>query len=628
VRDSFISSRFTSLIITSCYLLLGGIWAVYSNKIFLFFSPDTTEMEYHASQCYWCFILLSAGVLYFLLRYLSTIQTSSQKSFTKMDRALRSYSECTKALIKAEDELALIRDICKICVEVGGHKMAWVAFAENDADKSLRPVSHWGADGHFFQNFRSSWAESECGKGLVGTSIRIGEPVILQNLKNNTANNPCRETAVKCGYASCISLPLKNKKRVYGALVIFSVRDNAFDSSEAFLLTELANDLSYGIQTLRRDAERKHEMEERLMLAAVTDQASDGIITFGVDGTIQYLNPSFIKLCGISADDALGVSIHDFECSKRNPEFYQAVLDVFKTNTVRTGHFVNKSRDGIEHEIDARISPVVDDSGTVVRYVVTVMDVSQEVELQRQLHQTQKMEALDTLAGGIAHDFSEVLDKIGKCSEFGLVEDAAGRSTQENLLRILKEALKGKKLINQFTTINEQREESKKRINISDVVSQCMEEIDVILPSIIKLHTDITPGLGLVAGDAEQIYQVIKNICSNAVEAMQTTGGILEVGLTNMDIPDSRVCHYTDLNPGDHVKLIITDTGHGMERDELEKIFDPFYTTKESGKGRGLGLSIAHRIIKNHGGDITVNSIVGVGTTFVILLPLDKNDTK
>ena len=388
------------------------------------------------------------------------------------------------------------------------------------------------------------------------------------------------------------------------------------------MLEKLAEDLSYGIRILRLKVEYKQEMEERLMLATVTDQASDGVITFDASGTIQYVNPSFIKLCGIPANEGVGVSIHDFECSKRNPEFYQAITGAFDTNTVRTGHFVNKSRDGKEHDIDARISPVFDKSGLVVRYVVTVIDVSQEVQLQRQLRQAQKMEALDTLSGGIAHDFNKILANIISLSELGLVKDAADRPVQDNLFKILKETIRGKQLINQFMTISQQREQSKQPLKISEVIRDSIGQLDVTIPSTIELKKDITPGLGVIAGDATQIHQMMSHLCTNASDAMQASGGILEVSLVNMEIPIERICHYPDLIPGEYVKLTITDTGHGIDRNELERIFDPFYTAKTQGKARGLGLSIVHRIIKSHGGSISVNSIVGIGTTFVILLPL------
>ena len=623
MKNVFVSSRLNCLTITIGYLVIGVIWAFYANKILIFLLPHRIAITQHfAGPCYWCFIVLSSGLFYLLLKYWGASQIETQLLFGKMERSLKSYSDCTKAMIKADNEIMLMEDVCRICVDVGGHRMAWVAFAENDAQKTLRPVAYWGEKGCFFENFHASWAETECGQGPIGTSIRTSEPVIFQNLMTNPRFETCREAAEKCGYGSCISLPLQDANQNFGALVIFDAKPNAFDKGGSLLLKELAEDLSYGIQILRLKVEHKHEIAERLMLAAVTDQTSDGVITFDVDGTIQYLNPSFIKLCGIPADEGLGVSIHDFECSKRNPEFYQAVTGAINTNSVRTGHFTNIDREGNEHDIDARISPVYDESGQIVRYVVTVIDVSHEVQLQRQLRQTQKMEALDTLSEGIAHDFNNILENILINSEMGLAADAADQPVQENLFQILKETLVGKKLIKQYMTIGQHREYPKQQVKISEVVKESMHSLEMTVPTTIVLKQGIVPGLGLIMGDRRQIHQVISILCANAIEAMQIVGGILEVNLTNMEISPERRSHHPNLISGEYVRLTITDTGEGMARDELECVFDPFYTTKIMKNGCGLGLSIAHGIIKNYGGEISVNSIVGVGTTFSILFPL------
>ena len=620
MKNLFISSQRNRLIVTIGYFGIGGVWALYSDKLFRFFQPQTFVEKPAVGTCYWCFIVLSSGLLYLLLYYWNSNKTELQQSLGKMDRTVKSYRGCTKAMIKAGDELMLMREICRICVEVRGHRMAWVAFAENDPQKTLRVESHWGDNIRFFESFETTWASTESRQRPAGISIRTGKPVIFQNLLTDPRYKHCQETAKRCGYASCISLPLQGDNHIFGALVIFDTKPDAFEDEEVLLLEELAGDLSYGIKTLRLQAGRKQEMEERLMLAAVTEQTSDGVITFSPEGIIQYLNPSFIKLCGVPASEGLGVSIHDFECSKRNPEFYQAVLKAFETDSVTAGRFINKDRDGREHDIDARIAPVFGASGEVVRYVVTVRDISQEVQLQRQLRQTQKMEALATISGRMADDFNNILAIIMTNSELGLIEDQGDRSAQENLLRIHKAALLGKKTVKQFIAINQGTVELEQPLKISTVVSASIDLFRTTIPSTIQLKNDVTPDLGLIAGNPTQIQRVITNLCMNAKDAMQTTGGLLEVSLSSMDIPTDRIHRYPDLRPGKHVKLIITDTGHGISREDLEHIFDPFYTTRE--EGRGLGLSIAYGIVKNHAGIIYVNSVVDVGTTVVILLPL------
>jgi len=157
MKNTFVSSRLNSLTITICYFAMGVIWSLYGNKLFVLFTPHQKITAHNSSDpCYWCFVVVSSGLLYLLLKYWGSSQTETRGSLLKMKHALKSYSEFTKAMIKAEDETALMEDVCRLCIEVGGHRMAWVAVAENDAQKSLKPVAHWGEKGCFFDNFHAS----------------------------------------------------------------------------------------------------------------------------------------------------------------------------------------------------------------------------------------------------------------------------------------------------------------------------------------------------------------------------------------------------------------------------------------------------------------------------------------
>lgn len=619
--SNLMSARFTCLTIALTYFIIGGIWALFSDNFFAVLLNQPAMADRPASLSHWFFIAVSTGMLYWLLRYWDAAATDSQESLRKVNRSLKSFSECTKALTRTDDELQLMQGICRICVEVGGHRMAWVAYGEKNPDKVLKPVANWGAEGCFLDTLKASWGDTEMGQGPAGTTIRTGKITVFQNLLTNPRYRPWKDAAEKCGYASCIALPLIEDGQAFGALVIFDEKPDAFDIEEAALLEELAGDLSYGIKALRLKSESRREMEERLMLAAVMDQTSDGVITFDAKGIIQYLNPSFVELCGIPADEGIGVSIHDFECSQRNHNFYQAILGVFSSNEVKAGHFINKKRDGTEYDIDARIAPVFGDNGQVVRYVATIRDVSQEVGLQRQLRQAQKMEALATLSGGIAHDFNNILAIIITNVEMTLEDISPESPLRKSLDLILKAGLRGKTLVKQFFTISHQSEQPQRPTQIRTIVEECLHLLRATLPTTIEIRQQIKPGLGLIAADPTQIHQVIMNLCTNAGDAMRVNGGILDISAMSTTLDANDMVRYPGLSAGEYIKLVVADTGHGMSREVLDRIFDPFYTTKSHGKGTGLGLSIVHSIIKNHGGHISVNSIETVGTTFVILLP-------
>ncbi len=621
MENSIKTTKYTCLTIALSYFAFSGLWAFYSNKLFSVLLNQPELMELSTGPGHWFFIALSTGMLYWLLHYWQVAISESQMSLQKVNRSLRSFSECTKAITRIDDEYELMEGICRICVEVGGHRMAWVAFGEDNPDKDIHPVAHWGAEGCFLETLNASWADTERGWGPAGTSIRTGKITVFHNILTNPLYRPWLDEVEKCGYTSCIALPLIEDGKVFGSLVIFDERSHAFDVEEAQLLEELAGDLSYGIKTLRLKAESKREVNERLMLATVMDQTSDGVITFDADGVIQYINPSFVGLCGVPAKESIGVSIHDFECAKRNPLFYQAVLSVFSSNEVLSGHFVNKKRNGSEYDIDAYISPVFGDSGQVVRYVATIRDVSKSIQLQEQLRRAQKMEALATLSGGIAHDFNNILAIIITNMEMSLEDIPSESQLYHSMELVLKAGLRGKSLVKQFLTISRQNEQPETIVHIEEIIEECYSLLRSTLPSTIELRKQIDTESGRIAADPTQINQVVMNLCTNAGDAMRDKGGILDIHLSEVVLSDEDIVRYPGLKSGEFIKLIVADTGQGMTREVLDRIFDPFYTTKNQAKGTGLGLSIVHGIIKSHRGYISVNSILDVGTTFVILFP-------
>ncbi|MCK5825537.1 MAG: GAF domain-containing protein [Desulfuromusa sp.] len=623
-----ISSRFTCLTIALGFFIFSGLWALIANKVFAALLGQPALAERSIGPGYWFFIAVSSGLLYWLLSYWEIAIAESQKSLQTVNRSLRSFSACTKAMTRIDDESELMEEICRICVEVGDHRMAWVAFGEKNPEKTLRSVAHWGAQGCFLEDLQASWADNERGQGPAGTSIRTGKITVFHNLLTNPLYRPWREAVEKCGYTSCIALPLIDDGNIFGSLVIFDEHPHAFDVEEAQLLEELAEDLSYGIKGLRLKEESKREMEERFMLATVMDQTSDGVIILDAEGIIQYLNPSFVSLCGVPAEEGIGISFHDFECSKRNPLFYRAILKVFADNKVLSGHFVNKKRDGTEYDMDARVAPVFDDSGQVVRYVATIRDVSESVGLQRQLRQAQKMEAMATLSGGIAHDFNNILAIIITNMEMTLEDVPEDNPLYGSLELVHKAGLRGKSLVKQFLTISRQSEQPEKIVQLDGIIEESLSLLRSTLPTTIELRKSIETESGLIAADPTQINQVVMNLCTNAGYAMQEKGGILDVSLSDVRLKAEDIVRYPGLQPGDYIKLTVADTGHGMTREVMDRIFDPFYTTKAQGKGTGLGLSIVHGIIKSHRGNITVNSILGIGTTFTILFPkVEREDT-
>jgi signal transduction histidine kinase/ActR/RegA family two-component response regulator len=267
--------------------------------------------------------------------------------------------------------------------------------------------------------------------------------------------------------------------------------------------------------------------------------------------------------------------------------------------------------------------------------LVNVMDVTEQKqareekkELQTQLQHAQKMEAIGSLAGGIAHDFNNILLPIIGYTEMAITDVPQGSLTRKNLGEVLKAAELAKGLVQQILTFSRRSKKERKPLMIQPIIKESLKLLRASLPSTIEIRQNIDNKCGAILADPTQIYQVMMNLCTNAYHAMREKGGILEVTLTEVNIDSPDLPLNLDLNQGPYLRLAISDTGHGMDRAVVERIFDPYFTTKAPGEGTGLGLSVVHGIIRSHDGYITVYSEPGEGTTFYIYLPRIDVDAK
>jgi PAS domain S-box-containing protein len=613
--------RLTPRNIVCIYVLAGTMWAVFSDWLPHRVFKDPALLERLQILNHWSFIVATALMLYFLIHRSEAVIMRRKESLYRVNRALKAFSECNQALIRAKDELQLMREICRIIVEVGGYRLAWVGIAEHDDYKSIRPVVQWGDEKGYLENLKVSWSDTDQGRGPTGTAIRTGVTSVVQNIFYDPRWMLWRDEAVRHGFAASISLPLSDGDRPFGALVIFSGERGAFDKEEVKLLEGLSSDLSYGITTLRMNAERKKAEKERKMLASVIEQSMEGIILFDSEGLMQYANPAVETITGRTPSEMIGCNITTLESEDLNREFYQVIWDALSRGEARTGHFIQKGMNGSIHEIDSTIWSISDVSGTVSNYAALIRDVTHEVQLERQLRQAQRMEAIATLAGGIAHDFNNNLASIITCAEMARDDVPEDSPTRELLDVVLKSGYRGRNLVKQILTFSCQGEQARQPVQVELIVHECLRLLRASFPASIEIHYAMADRLGMVLADPTQIHQIIMNLCTNAVHAMREKGGSLEISLDNADIDGVAGSDFSDLPPGHYLRLTVKDTGHGMDRPTMERIFDPFFTTKGHTEGTGLGLSVIHGIVKKHDGAIYVKSEPGKGATFQVVLP-------
>jgi signal transduction histidine kinase/CheY-like chemotaxis protein len=246
------------------------------------------------------------------------------------------------------------------------------------------------------------------------------------------------------------------------------------------------------------------------------------------------------------------------------------------------------------------------------------------VERQRlaeELRQGQKMEAVGRLAGGVAHDFNNILAAIIGYTELATLNMPASSPAWHQLQEVLRACQRAKALVQQILTFSRRTEQAYTPVQLSPLVEEALALLRASLPSTIEIRQHITPDVGAVLADPSQLHQVIINLCANAEYAMRQSGGVLEVCLEAVEVDAMLAAQHPTLRLGPHVRLTVRDTGQGMPPEVVQRIYDPFFTTKAAGEGTGIGLSVVHGIVVNHGGTITVESQVGQGTTFTIYLP-------
>jgi nitrogen-specific signal transduction histidine kinase/CheY-like chemotaxis protein len=255
-----------------------------------------------------------------------------------------------------------------------------------------------------------------------------------------------------------------------------------------------------------------------------------------------------------------------------------------------------------------------------------IKDLEKEsLRIQAQLQQAQKMEAIGTLAGGIAHDFNNILSAVIGYTEIVLGDIPENSSSHKNLQEVLKAGNRARDLVKQILTFSRQTEQELKPVQISHIGREALRLLRASLPTTIKIDQDLQSNSAVLA-DPTQIHQVIMNLCTNAAHAMRRKGGQLKITLSDVNLGAGFVSHHPFLSSGPYIELAVSDTGHGMEEYIVDRIFNPFFTTKDRGEGTGMGLAVVLGIVKSHGGTITVDSEIGKGSTFHVFLPVIRQE--
>jgi PAS domain S-box-containing protein len=382
----------------------------------------------------------------------------------------------------------------------------------------------------------------------------------------------------------------------------------------------------FGVLGVYEDiSDRKRAEEELKIKENAIETSINGIALADLNGKITYVNKSFMSLWGYDSKDEI--------IGKMFPDFWQAkeealvLINRLKNEGQWLGEMIARKKGGETFIAQVSSGMIKNREGIPLCIMASYLDVSERHKYEDQIRQAQRLEAMGTLAGGIAHDFNNILSPIIGYAEIVQDEFKKGSEPWQNQQAILDAGFRARDLVGQILAFARQAEHERKPVQISNIIREVLKLLRSSLPTTIEIRQNIEEASGLVNADPTQIHQIIMNLCTNAFHAMESTGGVLEISLTSVNVNsnDYRVNNQL-LTQGQYLLLDITDTGCGMDQMIVNRIFEPYFTTKEKGKGTGLGLSVVHGIVKSCGGHIAVFSEPGKGTKFRIYLPQSMSD--
>ncbi len=373
------------------------------------------------------------------------------------------------------------------------------------------------------------------------------------------------------------------------------------------------------ITAIVRDiSERRRTEEDRARLSSAVEQATEAIIIMDPGGNIQYTNPASDNIIGYKCEEMIGRNPFKIKNAPDEPFFYQKIWDTLSRGRAWNGQMKNRKADGSTGTLEVTISPILDQGGTITNHIFIGRDVTHEKSLEKRLRQAQKMEAIGTLAGGIAHDFNNILAAIIGYAEMGLYDKNVERRDLDFCFeQILIAGERARDLVNKILAFSSNREKKVQKIRVSSIINETLELLRASIPKTISINKHVTTGEDTIIADSTQVHQVLMNLCTNAAQAMRDKKAVLTITLDTASI-STRI---PDLEPGTYLRLSVQDTGTGMDAAIIDRIFDPFFTTKGPAEGTGMGLSVAHGIVKSLGGTITVESELGKGSTFHVYIP-------
>jgi len=558
-----------------------------------------------------------------------TERKRAEDSVQRLNRTYAVLSDINQLIVRDLDEQNILDNACRIAVNKGQFLLAWIGL-EKAAAMPLQLVAHAGATTDTLEILNTLLTDPETGCAFTAQAFTSGAPSVCNDIQLDPLAAPWREAALRRGYRSMASFPLALENKCWGTFNLYAPTPQFFDADEQTLLSELARDIAFALGSCARERERIHAQDElrrnEERFRALIEGASDLITVVDAHGVIRYVSPSVRQLLGYSPDEVLLHKAEEFVHADDRTiviSSMQRALNAPLTSIpveYRIAH-----RDGTWRRMHSLGRSLPDESpdGFIV---FNSRDVTERHLLEQQLAQSQKMQAIGTLAGGIAHDFNNILSAIVGNAEMARLDLGPTHPALLSIKEIQRASQRAKELVQRILSFSRPQEQRLQSIQLQAPIEEAVRLLRSTIPAGVVLNLDCVPKLPAVRADASQIHQVVLNLVTNAWHAIGNANGRIDIRLAQSRVDSTLSQSHPELQPGPYVRLSVSDTGSGMDAATQERIFDPFFTTKPPGQGAGLGLSVVHGIARSHGGAVIVESELGKGSTFHLYFPVSAED--
>jgi PAS domain S-box-containing protein len=550
-----------------------------------------------------------------------------EQRLLRLNRLHAMSSSINEAIVRIREPQQLYEAAVNIAVEKGSMKMAWIGFY-NEATKSLKPVASAGGYQSYLDGLTLVMGgDHPSGRGPSGRAFRNGAHEISNDIEKDETFYHA-ERALECGFRSCAAFPLKPGGISVGVLLIYADERDCFQEEEIRVLSALANDLSFAMETVVREQERQGAIEalreNERMISTLMGNLPGAAYRSVIDEkrTLEFISEGCLELTGYEAEVFVDTGEASFG-DLIHPEDRAYVLETVVAAVAAGKRFEMSYRirtaEGMIKWIWERGQGIPSDDG-VMRHIEGFMtDVTEKRRMESQSLRNQRLESIGTLAGGVAHDLNNVLTPI--LMSLTILRMKLQQPRDVELLNAMENsANRGAEMVKQILSFARGVECRSMRLRPQDVLQEIEQLIHETFPKFIKCRIACTEETWNVEGDPTQLHQVLLNLCVNARDAMPG-GGDLDITVSNVAVDEQFASMHPDAKEGPHVLFEVRDTGTGIPVEVRDRIFDPFFTTKEMGKGTGLGLATTLGIVKSHHGFIDLTSRMGKGTVFRIYLP-------